>query len=373
MQSAVLFISSLSSGGAERVTTNLANHWADVGWKITVVTLSDGTNDFYVLSPNVQRIKLGLLKESPNPLCAMKNNLRRVLALRRVLRQVKPDVALSMMDSSNINLALASFGLRDLVIIGSERIHPPQSPLGKIWETLRRYSYARLNTVVALTEESANWLRRFTYAKKVVVIPNVASYPMSSQQPQVAPPAEENGTRLLLAVGRLSEQKGFDILIAAFQQLATQFPNWQLAILGEGSLRNELAAQITFAGMNGRILLPGRVGNVGDWYAAADLYVMTSRFEGFPNTLAEAMAHGLTAVSVDCDTGPRDIIRHEVDGLLVQNGDNTALVAALARLMGDESLRQRFATRAIEVRERFSMPRITALWEALFEELRHGK
>jgi glycosyltransferase involved in cell wall biosynthesis len=155
--------------------------------------------------------------------------------------------------------------------------------------------------------------------------------------------------------------------------LAAKFPNWQLAILGEGSLRNELAAQIALAGLNGRILLPGRVGNVGDWYAAADLYVMTSRFEGFPNAVAEAMAHGLAAISVDCDTGPRDIIRHEVDGLLVQNGDDTALVSALARLMGDEKLRQRFANRAIEVRERFSMARITALWEALFEELRHGK
>lgn len=124
----LLFISSLSSGGAERVTTNLANYWAGKGWGVTVVTLSDGMNDFYDLKPSVQRIRLGLLQESTNTVVGLINSLRRVIALRRVLHQTKPQVALALMDKSNIVLSLAALGLPNIVAIGSERIHPPMLP-----------------------------------------------------------------------------------------------------------------------------------------------------------------------------------------------------------------------------------------------------
>lgn len=369
----LFFISSLSYGGAERVTASLANHWAVEGWQISIVTVEGESKDFYELHPTISRFALNLAGESRNPLLAMCKNLHRVVALRRLLRQIRPNVALALMDSSNVQLALASYGLRDLVTIGSERIHPPQFPLGGIWKILRRYCYGRLNAVVALTAESADWLRCCTRVQKVVVIPNVASYPLPANPPHMPPPSKANGAHLLLAVGRLCEQKGFDTLIAAFQSLAAKFPLWRLIILGDGPLYGDLAEQIADAGLDGRILLHCRVGNLVDWYAAADLYVMTSRFEGFPNTLAEAMAHGLPVVSFDCDTGPRDIIRHEVDGLLVPNGDGATLVSALGRLMADESLREQFSSRAVEVRERFSMERITLLWKALFEEFLHEK
>jgi len=120
----------------------------------------------------------------------------------------------------------------------------------------------------------------------------------------------------------------------------------------------------------GRVFLPGWIGNLGEWYERADLYVMSSRFEGFGNTLAEALSYGLAAVSFDCDTGPRDIIRHEVDGLLVPPENVARLSNALDRLMGDPVLRQSFGKRAIEVRERFSMERIAGMWEQLFLDVK---
>ena len=366
----LIFIGSLSSGGAERVTANLANYWAAKGWSVTVVTLAQLTLDFYELHPAVVRIALNETGDSGNPWLGVWHNLRRVWGLRRVLRAVRPDIALSMMNTANVLLALAAWGL-PVCAIGSEHIHPSQCPLGRGWATLRRQLYGRLAAVTALTAESAAWLKTHTCARRVPVIPNAAPWPLPVQSPRLEPASVGMpGRQRLLAVGRLDPQKGFDWLITAFAPLAGRYPHWELVVLGEGPLRAVLQAQIDAAELQQRVFLPGRAGNIGQWYESADLYVMSSRFEGFPNTLVEALAYGLPAVSFDCDTGPRDLIRHEVDGLLVAAGDVAGLTAALDRLMGDAALRQRFAERAVEARERFSMERIAGLWEALFEELR---
>jgi glycosyltransferase involved in cell wall biosynthesis len=220
------------------------------------------------------------------------------------------------------------------------------------------------------TEESLAWLKQGIPAARGVVIPNPVSYPLPVGEPVVAVadhvPA---GRKLLLAVGRLDPQKQFDCLLEAFSRLMARHAGWDLAILGEGPERGRLQDAIARLGLESRVRMPGRAGNVGDWYERADLYVMSSRFEGFPNTLAEAMAHGCAAVSYDCDTGPRDIIRHEVDGLLVRPvGDVAALSEALDSLMGDEARRTAMGSRASEVRERFAPERIFALWQSIMEK-----
>lgn len=368
----LIFIQSLGSGGAERVTANLANHWAGQGWHVTVVTLTATTQDFYQLHPAVRRMAMDLAGESVGPLSGIANNLRRVRALRSVLKLVRPDVALSMMSTANILLVLAALGMQGMVTVGSERTYPPRIPLGRGWETMRAHLYGRIGAMVALTEESASWLRQNTRARRIPVIPNAATWPLPAQAPHLPVPQRATGQHMLLAVGRLSEEKGFHHLIATFQRLSNGFPAWQLVILGEGTHRNALQTQIDSHGLTRRISLPGRAGNVGQWYEAADLYVMSSHFEGFPNTLVEAMAHGLPVVSFDCDTGPRDIIRHDLDGLLVPAGDGDALEAALRRLMGDAALRGQFGERATEARERFSLQRVAGMWEALFKELHHA-
>lgn len=367
----LIFIHSLHAGGAERVTANLANHWAGRGWQVTVATLTSEERDFYTLHPAVRRVALDVAGVSASALAAVGGNVQRIRAVRRMLKDVRPDVALAMMSTANILLALAAWGLKPLVAVGSERIHPPRLPLGRAWETLRRHAYGRLDAVVALTEESANWLSAHTAAQRRPVIPNAVSWPLPLQAPRVPVPSLGAEQRLLLAVGRLTQQKGFDLLITAFARVAADFPAWRLAILGDGSDRVALEVRIAACGLSDRVLLPGRAGNVGEWYAAADLYVMSSRFEGFPNTLVEAMAHGLPTISFDCDTGPRDIIRHETDGLLVSPEDVAGLTTALAELMGDDARRQKFCARALDVRERFSMERIAGVWESLFQELRH--
>lgn len=369
----LIFTGSLWCGGAERVAANLANHWADKGWNVSIVTLASVEMDFYELHPTVRRITLNLARDSGNPLAAVVNNLRRITTLRRVLRAVQPDIALAMMVSANVLLALAAIGMRDITTIGSEHIHPPQSPLGTVWATLQAGLYGHLAAVTALTKESSAWLRQHTRSRKIAVIPNAAPFPLPEQEPCLEPPNLPEGRCMLLAVGRLAEGKGFGLLIETFSRLAQDFPDWMLVILGEGPDREALEHQVQSVGLVGRIRLPGQAGNVSRWYKAADLYVMSSQFEGFGNTLAEAMTHGLPVVSFDCDTGPRNIIRHGMDGLLVPACDTNALEGALRGMMADPSLRHRFAQKAVEARERFSIEKIAAMWEGLFEELRDNR
>lgn len=366
----LIFIHALGCGGAERVVANMANHWAVSGLRVTVVTLAPEARDFYTLHPSVRRVVLNKNYVSKNPFTAVWNNLRQVWALRRVLREEKPEIALAMLSKPNVWLALAAVGLRNIACIGSEHTHPPEQPLGKIWEFLRARLYGRLAAMTALNEHSAAWLRHHTSSVRVEVIPNALPWPLPAQLPVVAPLALDSDERLLLAVGRLCPVKGFDILVESFARLANDFPQWKLVIAGEGPLRTTLQAKIDAAGQAERIKLVGRVGNLSEWYEAAHAYVMSSRVEGFGNVLVEAMAHGLPAVSFDCDAGPRDIITHEVDGLLVPAGDGAALELALRRLLGDEALRRRLGVQATRVRERYSMEAVAKRWEALFESVR---
>lgn len=366
----VIFINNLSGGGAERVTATLANYWARKQWDVTIVTLGSQELDFYSLDASIRRIALDLSQDSADVLEALRNNLRRVRALRQTLKTLKPQVALSMMSTSNVLMALASRGMDNLCAVGSERCYPPHFPLGRLWHLMRRRMYGSLSAIVALTEECGDWIKMHSSAKCVPVIPNAACWPLPDNLPRIAPDTVcASERRMLLAVGRLSHEKNFAVLVAVFSELSRLHPGWDLVILGEGPERQQLEQQIDESALATRVFMPGIAGNVGQWYTRADVFVMTSRFEGFPNALAEALAHGLPAVSFDCDTGPRDIVRHGIDGLLVPPGDVSTLRASLDLLMRSHHARERMALRAIEARSRFSIEKVAGMWEDLFDDL----
>jgi glycosyltransferase involved in cell wall biosynthesis len=313
-----------------------------------------------------------MTSESSNPLLGLWRNITRIKALRKVLKQTQPDIALAMMTTSNVLLALASLGLTTVKTIGSERTHPPQKPLSYLWETLRSHTYGLLNAVTCLSSEGKIWIENNTSAKNILVVSNAAIWPIARKDPLLIPGSFiKKERRLLLAAGRLTTEKCFDELIQVFSKLVVNHTEWDLVIVGEGQLRAALEQQIEQSGLQNRVFLPGRAGNIGDWYERADLFVLSSRFEGFPNCIIEAMAYGLPVVSFDCDTGPRDIIRDQIDGILVQRGDLTDLAKALNHLMSDDLLRKKYAERAIEVRERFSISEVTGKWEKLFVALLH--
>jgi glycosyltransferase involved in cell wall biosynthesis len=206
------------------------------------------------------------------------------------------------------------------------------------------------------------------------VIPNPLRWPLADQSPWISPTSVGfKGARRILAVGRLERVKGYEKLIEAFASVAKRCADWELVILGDGSLRGELLSAIRALDLSRRVFLPGQVGNLRDWYGSAEFLVMTSQHEGFPNVLLEAMACGVPVVAFDCDSGPRNIIRDGIDGLLVADQDVLALIAAMARLIDDADFRRQLGRRCEDVRERFGEARVAGLWRRLLLELVDGK
>ncbi len=246
----------------------------------------------------------------------------------------------------------------------SERIDPSQQPLGRSWSWFRRRAYPSARALVVQTHAARRHLEAVMRGRPIYVIPNAIDA-ANAAGPRGDSRRFAGGTLQLAAMGRLAPQKGFDLLIDAFAQAAASRPDWSLVILGEGPERQHLEEQIQLRGLEGRVRLLGWVADPNAVLGDCDAFVLSSRFEGFPNALLEAMALGLPAVAVDCPSGPADIIRNEVDGLLVPLGDVPALTTALRRLMSDEQLRHQLGREAVQVVERFSSERYYARWEAV--------
>jgi glycosyltransferase involved in cell wall biosynthesis len=164
-------------------------------------------------------------------------------------------------------------------------------------------------------------------------------------------------------MGRFVPQKGFDLLISAFGLIAARFPDWKLVIVGDGDLRAALSSQVESAGLQRQVVLPGPVPNPEPVLAAGEVFVLPSRFEGFPTVLGEAMACGAPVVAFNCNSGPGKFIRHGIDGLLVPPGDIRALAEALAEVMASSELRERLGQQGRSVLERFSPDVVMPMWE----------
>jgi glycosyltransferase involved in cell wall biosynthesis len=173
----------------------------------------------------------------------------------------------------------------------------------------------------------------------------------------------------VVALGRLCKEKGFDLLLGAFARVAAKHPDWSLVVWGEGPLRLSLERIRDEVGLEGRAFFPGLTRQPFENMQQSDLFILSSRREGFPNALCEAMACGLPVISFDCASGPREIITDGVDGLLVPAEDEEALAVAIDRLLSNEEERKRLAANAQRVVERFSLPLVIGMWEALIGEV----
>ena len=365
----LFFVSSLNAGGAERVASTLANAWGLRGDLVTLVpTYSGGGSAFYPIDSKVELVWLAHRMRGswlPKPLAKLR-------AMRKLVREKQPDVIVSFLTNVNINVLLGLGGMGVPVVVG-ERTNPAfSSSAGKLLQSLRRRLYPKAQVVTVQTRASvAAFQAMVPGMKQVMVVPNPLPQALNAVQREVR--VEENRHCTLMAMGRLVPSKRFDVLIRVFASLAAEYPEWKLKIWGDGPQRAQLVQQIAMSGAADRIELAGKTAQPWQEMARSHAFVMTSEVEGFPNVLLEAMAMGLPAVTVDCPSGPREISSDGKDALLVPVGDEGALTAALAELMGDGVFRGVLGRRAAAaVRQRYELEQVLLNWDQVFQAARGG-
>ncbi|MEO7457298.1 MAG: glycosyltransferase family 4 protein [Gemmatimonadaceae bacterium] len=354
-----LVIASLQAGGAERVMVSLAAGLTARGWRVVLITLASADTDFYPVPTGVVRHSLDMMMPSGSVVQAAMRNVSRLRVLRRAIASESPVMSISFVDKTNVLTLLAMAGTGFPVIV-SERIDPRHYHPGLAWQTLRRLVYPTAAALVVQTQAVVPWAHTVARRAEVAVIPNPV--PDAEQAPH-----PRTRRQRIVGVGRLVPQKGFDVLIAAFATIAARHADWDLMIIGGGPLHDELLNRAVAAGVADRVTFTGVRPDVHALVAESEIFVLSSRFEGFPNTLVEAMALGCAVVACACPSGPEEIISHGEDGLLVGVDDAADLARALDRLITSPEERARLRRNALAVRQRFSPTRVLDSWEALID------
>ena len=373
-------IDSLKLGGAERVLLQWAQWCRDEGWSVLVITRHGPGRDAYPLPDGVQRCQEPGLPATLERLGWFAFPLR-VWQLRRLLVQERCDLAVGVTTLPAVKLLLACAGL-PLRTVVSERNYPPAKPPSLPWRWLRRLTYPWADLHLVQTSITGEWLRQHCGVRRQRLLPNAVSWPLPDREPLLDPDdwlAPE--LPLLLAAGTKARQKGFDRLMPVFAKLGQADPRLNMALLGlspglyqgqdqQAWLRERLGAD---PDLQRRLLLPGICGSMTRWYRRATVFVLPSRYEGFPNVLLEAMAAGCACIASDCLTGPADLIHHGENGLLLPPSATTAdWVAAIAGLLADPVRRRRLGEQAMQVRERYSADRLRRDCLEALRPIHHG-
>lgn len=327
----LLVIDTLSGGGAERVTANLANYLVERG-PVGLATLFD-VPDAFPLDPRVRRIRFRLT-EAPQALgrsWPQVQFLWQAIRFRQVLKECAPKVCLCFMETANLIGGLASWLTRIPFLI-SERCHPKDLVLTSLNKRFHRGLIYRLAAgFVAQSSATAEWARQFLPARRIHILPN----PLAVGCGAPTPPREKR----LLAVGRLAEGKGFAELLEVFAGLAGDFPDWKLRLVGQGPLGESLAQRAAQHDLQGRVEFVGWVDGMEEEYRKAAAFVLFSFSEGLPNALLEALHFGLPCVVSDCFPDCRRLLCHEKDALIVPVGNLNRLESCLRRILAEHQLR----------------------------------
>jgi glycosyltransferase involved in cell wall biosynthesis len=259
-----------------------------------------------------------------------------------------------------LNLMSAWFGPRRLVRVGQDHMNLDTYKPGLRAAILR--AYPRLDAVTVLTEHDLATYRAATTGRvRLERIPNGI--------PPARLPAAALESKVLVAAGRLTRQKGFDLLIEAYGRVAERHPDWQLRIFGWGKNKAKLTAQINELGLADQVRLMGTTRTLDEQLAGASAYVLSSRFEGLPMVLLEALTVGLPAVAFDCPTGPAEIIEDGRNGLLIPPEDVPALADGICRMIEKPEERRAMGQAALASSERYTIGTVKLAWEKLFTEL----
>lgn len=363
-------------GGMERVMLNkIAYLVKQGGYDITIVTTDQKERaPFYPLPQGVKHLDLGInysdnngkgvFEKSISYFQKRRNHQKKLSAF---LLKEKPDLVVSLYPSESSFIPSIKDGsqkILELHFCKFFRLQYGRKGLLGWMDKFRTWQDERIvrkfDKFVVLSQEDKGYWGELP---NIQVIPNAALF--------VAQQHSEVTKKRVIAVGRLDYQKGFDRLIEAWRlvQQREEFQDWQLDIFGQGEWKEMLQDRVNHYGLQDTLHINEPTKNIGEEYANSSLLVMSSNYEGFPMVMIEGMACGLPVVSFDFKCGPKDIIQHEQNGLLVKNGDIPGLAEAMMKVMGDEALRKRMSEEAKKVTETYSEEKVMKQWVELFEGL----
>lgn len=374
MKLVYLIAGTYNSGGMERVLTNKVNYLVAHGCDITVVTTDQrGQLPFFPLDKRVACYDLGINYEDNNgksflnklvhyPFKQWKHKKK----LAKLLRHLHADIVVSMFCNDVSILPRINDGSKKVLEVHFSRFKRLQYGRKGLWRLADEWRNANDERIVShfdrfvvLTEEDRTYWGNIP---NIQVIPNARTYTFER-------PADLN-SKVVMAVGRYDYQKGFERLIDAWVKVCGKVNDWNLEIIGDGGLRQNMIQQIEKNGLGNRITLKKlSADQMKEAYMNASVFVLSSRFEGLPMVLLEAQAAGLPIVSFDCKCGPRDVVTDGIDGFLVEEGNVTALSDALLRVIQDDVLRIRMGKSAYEHSDRYEESVVMKKWTDLFAEV----
>ncbi|NWK53048.1 glycosyltransferase family 4 protein [Acinetobacter sp. SwsAc5] len=381
-------IPSLSnSGGMERVLTDKVNYLIKLGnYSITILTtdMKATESPFYELDVNIKVINLEIFFDSIFNLPLLKKRKESKVLLEMYERKLSKyildnqvDICISMgakeleffskLDVPVVKIFESHFNptVRSSFIA----VHKGSSLFWRILGKYRDWQYLQqtknLDQVVVLTKNAQiEWKKTHN---NVCLINNPSPFVTISDK------IDFTEYKRAIAIGRLEDQKGFDLLIESWRNVYSKYPNWKLDIFGEGSKKNLLQKKINENNLDQVITLKGTTRNVQQELLTSDFYVMSSRYEGLPMVLLESISNGLPIVSFDCPTGPAEIIENNDCGILVLNGNINDLSEKIISVIENVDLRKKMSTIAIEKSKKYSIELIMRQWEQLFTEMLSNK
>ncbi|MBP1841702.1 glycosyltransferase family 4 protein [Formosa algae] len=352
-------ISRLKGGGAERVLTLLATAFAKkTEYDISIITLND-CEDFYTIPDSIERISMDYGRITNHTVKSIVN-----LSSFYSKKANRPDLIISFITLTNfITIIVAKlFGIKIIVEEHNSYLRAMQSRK-QLTEFTRKHLYKRADLLTVLTSFDVSYYEQ--YNVNVMVMPNPCSFlPLTSQIT-----ARE---KTILAVGNLDRynHKGFDNLIEFIAPILKSNPEWTLKIAGTGdqglTLLTKLVEQYHIAD---QVVFTGFVSNISELMQTSSIFVLSSRFEGLPMVLLEAMSQGMASIAYNCKTGPSDIITNNVNGLLIEDQNIEEMQTHLQRLIDNPSLRQSLAEEAIKSLETYHIDTIIEKYEHEFKKL----
>ncbi|WP_291325429.1 glycosyltransferase [Desulfovibrio sp. UCD-KL4C] len=350
-------IRSMGGGGAERVLTNMLNYWAEQGRPVSLITNTLADTHVYALHPSIRSICI--------PPINIPNNLDDcpwdVIHLRQAITMERNDTVISFMEKSNIPTIMATLGLPVRVII-SERIDPrTQTKYSEYKKNLARKLYPFADALVVQTQSVKAWAEEFMEEEKVSVIRNMVTLEDSYISPPFPPPQ-----KFICCMGRITKNKGLPGLVENLPKIFEKFPDHHLVILGDGEDQKALEAQVAALNLGKKVHILGFLSNAHSILKKAEVFVLPSLCEGFPNALIEAMVLGVPSISFDCPSGPSEIIDHEKNGLLIPEQNYEALTSAIMDLLDSPKKRANLSRNAkIWVQSECELNMIMEKWNKL--------